>query len=135
MEKIRIEQHSFGGLIWFAGWLFTIGFLQLQFWKGVLAVLLWPVYSERLSVQCCEQSPSWGNNMAYPVSIRIEPQLHGKNRLTTAFRADSCDSACSSRRTRYTVVRTQQRPGLAVGRGVFSRHRQLVHHFVRTAHT
>jgi hypothetical protein len=44
MEKIRIEQHSFGGLIWFAGWLFTIGFLQLHFWKGVLAVLLWPVY-------------------------------------------------------------------------------------------
>jgi hypothetical protein len=37
MEKIRIEQHSVGGLIWFAGWLFTIGFLQLQFWKGVLA--------------------------------------------------------------------------------------------------
>jgi Domain of unknown function (DUF4389) len=25
--------------------------------------------------------------MAYPVSIRIEPQLHQKNRLTTAFRA------------------------------------------------
>lgn len=44
MEKIRIEQHSFGGLLWFAGWLFTIGFLQLQFWKGFLAVLLWPVY-------------------------------------------------------------------------------------------
>jgi hypothetical protein len=25
--------------------------------------------------------------MAYPISIRIEPQLHEKNRLTTAFRA------------------------------------------------
>ena len=25
--------------------------------------------------------------MAYPVSMRIEPRLHGKNRLTTAFRA------------------------------------------------
>lgn len=25
--------------------------------------------------------------MAYPVSIRIDPQLHGRNRLTTAFRA------------------------------------------------
>jgi len=44
MEKISIEQHTFGGLVWFAGWLFTIGFLQLQFWKGVMAVLLWPVY-------------------------------------------------------------------------------------------
>jgi hypothetical protein len=44
VEKVRIEQHSFGGLVWFAGWLFTIGFLQLAFWKGVLAIVLWPVY-------------------------------------------------------------------------------------------
>lgn len=44
MEKIRIEQHSFGGLLWVVGWLFTIGFLQLTFWKGVLAILLWPYY-------------------------------------------------------------------------------------------
>jgi hypothetical protein len=44
MEKIRIEQHSSIGLIWIAGWLFTIGFLQLSFWKGVLAIVLWPYY-------------------------------------------------------------------------------------------
>lgn len=44
MEKIQIEQHSFGGLLWFVGWLFTIGFLNLTFWKGVLALLLWPYY-------------------------------------------------------------------------------------------
>ena len=44
MEKIRIEQHSVGGLIWFAGWLFTIGFLNLTFWKGLLAIVVWPVY-------------------------------------------------------------------------------------------
>jgi hypothetical protein len=37
MEKISIEQHSFGGLLWVGGWLFTIGFLKLTFWKGVLA--------------------------------------------------------------------------------------------------
>jgi hypothetical protein len=43
-EKIRIEQHSVGGLIWFAGWLFTIGFLQLTFWRGVLALVVWPYY-------------------------------------------------------------------------------------------
>ena len=30
MEKIRIEQHSFGGLLWVGGWLFTIGFLKLD---------------------------------------------------------------------------------------------------------
>jgi hypothetical protein len=32
-----------GGL-WFVGWLFTIGFLQLTFWKGVLAIVIWPYY-------------------------------------------------------------------------------------------
>jgi hypothetical protein len=44
MEKIRIEQHSFGGVLWFVGWLFTIGFLNLTFGKGLLALLLWPYY-------------------------------------------------------------------------------------------
>jgi len=44
MEKIRIEQHSAGGLLWAGGWLYTIGFLHLTFWKAVLAVLLWPYY-------------------------------------------------------------------------------------------
>ena len=24
MERIRIEQHSFMGTVWFAGWLFTL---------------------------------------------------------------------------------------------------------------
>jgi hypothetical protein len=43
-ERIRIEQHSFGGLLWIGGWLFCIGFLQLTFWKAVLAVLIWPYY-------------------------------------------------------------------------------------------
>lgn len=44
MEKIKIEQHGFVGALWFAAWLFTIGFLHLTFWKGVLAVLLWPYF-------------------------------------------------------------------------------------------
>ncbi len=44
MEKIRIEQHSLVGSLWFAGWLFAIGFLHLAFWKGVLAIVLWPYY-------------------------------------------------------------------------------------------
>lgn len=44
MERIRIEQHSFGGALWAVGWLFTIGFLKLTFWKGVLAAVLWPYY-------------------------------------------------------------------------------------------
>jgi hypothetical protein len=44
MEKIKIEHHSFFGGLWFAMWLFTIGYLHLSFWHGVLAVIIWPYY-------------------------------------------------------------------------------------------
>jgi hypothetical protein len=44
MEKIRIEQNSFMGILWVWAWPFTIGFLHLTFWKGVLAIALWPYY-------------------------------------------------------------------------------------------
>ncbi len=44
MDKIKIEQHSFTGILWIGAWLFTIGFLHLSFWKGVLAIVLWPYY-------------------------------------------------------------------------------------------
>jgi len=44
MERIRVEQHGFVGSVWFGGWLFSIGFLHLTFWKGVAALLLWPYY-------------------------------------------------------------------------------------------
>ena len=30
------------GPIWFMGWLFTIGFLHLSFWRAVLALVIWP---------------------------------------------------------------------------------------------
>lgn len=32
------------GSLWVIGWLFTIGYLRLAFWKGVLALLVWPYY-------------------------------------------------------------------------------------------
>lgn len=44
MEKIKIENHTFTGSLWFIGWLFTIGLLQLAFWKGVLAIVIWPYF-------------------------------------------------------------------------------------------
>lgn len=44
MEKIRIESHTFTGGVWLAAWLFTIGFLHLSFWQGVLAIIIWPYY-------------------------------------------------------------------------------------------
>jgi hypothetical protein len=42
MEKVQIQRHTFMGTAWIAAWLFTIGFLHLDFWRGVLAVVLWP---------------------------------------------------------------------------------------------
>ncbi len=44
MEKIKIENHTFSGGLWCVGWLFSIGYLQLGFWEGVLAIILWPYY-------------------------------------------------------------------------------------------
>jgi hypothetical protein len=44
MERIRIEQHSFGGVLWAGGWLYTIGFLHLTFWGAIKALILWPYY-------------------------------------------------------------------------------------------
>jgi len=43
VEKIKINNSGFG-IIWIIGWLFTLGFLKLAFWNGVLAILIWPYY-------------------------------------------------------------------------------------------
>jgi hypothetical protein len=32
------------GPVWAIGWLFTIGFLHLAFWKAVMGIVLWPYY-------------------------------------------------------------------------------------------
>ena len=47
MQKIKIEQHTATGGAWFVGWLFTIGILDLDFWPGFLALVLWPYYLGR----------------------------------------------------------------------------------------
>jgi hypothetical protein len=43
-DTSRIKVDSGFGIIWFIGWLFTIGFLKLSFWTGVLAIIIWPYY-------------------------------------------------------------------------------------------
>jgi len=35
---------AFGGTIWFMGWLFTIGFANLVWWKIILGIVVWPFY-------------------------------------------------------------------------------------------
>lgn len=45
--KVTCRSHHSGavvGPLWFIGWLFTIGYLKLAFWKGVLALIVWPYY-------------------------------------------------------------------------------------------
>ena len=43
-NTINIQQHSGIGLIWFAGWMFTIGYLGLNFWTGLFALFIWPYF-------------------------------------------------------------------------------------------
>ena len=43
-RNIRISQSlSLGGL-WFAGWLFSIGYLKLDLLGGLLAIFIWPYF-------------------------------------------------------------------------------------------
>ena len=41
-DRIQVTQHTSLGAAWFAGWLFTIGYLQLNFWAGLLGLFVWP---------------------------------------------------------------------------------------------
>lgn len=43
-RKIKIEQHGGLGVLWMIGWLFSIGFLQQSFFKGLIAIILWPYF-------------------------------------------------------------------------------------------
>ena len=33
-----------GGMLWFAGWLFTLGYMELVWWKAILALIAWPYF-------------------------------------------------------------------------------------------
>ena len=44
-DKTRIVQKgTVSGTLWLAGWLFTLGYLKLAFWKAVLAIVVWPYF-------------------------------------------------------------------------------------------
>lgn len=48
MEKKNVRFCSDGsGILWFAGWLFSLGFIKFTFWQGVLAIVIWPWYLGR----------------------------------------------------------------------------------------
>ena len=33
-----------GGLFWFAGWLFTIGYVPMEWWKIIVGIVIWPYF-------------------------------------------------------------------------------------------
>lgn len=35
---------SVAGVVWFIGWLFTIGYANLVWWKIILGLVVWPYY-------------------------------------------------------------------------------------------
>lgn len=48
-DDVKVVCKSYGhgtisGSVWVVGWLFTIGYLRLAFWKGVLALIVWPYF-------------------------------------------------------------------------------------------
>ena len=47
MENNQVRRPQPGGacgMLWFGGWLFTIGFTQLVWWKILLGLILWPYF-------------------------------------------------------------------------------------------
>lgn len=42
--KVKVVNSGLAGGLWFGGWLFTLGFLKLSFFKGVIGLLIWPYY-------------------------------------------------------------------------------------------
>ena len=44
-ERCKPDGGIIFGPVWIIGWLFTIGYVGMPFfWKGVLALLIWPYY-------------------------------------------------------------------------------------------
>ncbi len=45
--KVKVERAGGMGLVWFMGWLFTIGYLHLGLLRAIYAILVWPFYLGR----------------------------------------------------------------------------------------
>ena len=39
---VRVDQSGFIAIVGIWMWFFTIGYLHLSFWAGLLAIILWP---------------------------------------------------------------------------------------------
>jgi hypothetical protein len=43
-KTVRVNNSSAAGAFWTAGWIFTIAFAKLIWWKALLALIIWPWY-------------------------------------------------------------------------------------------
>jgi hypothetical protein len=43
-KTMKNSSAGFAGAFWFAGWLFTLGFGNLVWWKAILGIVVWPFY-------------------------------------------------------------------------------------------
>jgi hypothetical protein len=43
-KRVHRASGAAAGVIWFIGWLFTIGFAQLVWWKIILGIVVWPLF-------------------------------------------------------------------------------------------
>jgi len=43
-RKLRARSKGASSALWLSGWLFTIGFAKLVWWKALLALVVWPYF-------------------------------------------------------------------------------------------
>ena len=43
-KTVKVNNGSAAGAFWTAGWIFTMAFAKLIWWKALLAVIIWPWY-------------------------------------------------------------------------------------------
>jgi len=43
-RKLRARSRRSPSALWLGGWLFTIGFAKLVWWKALLALVVWPYF-------------------------------------------------------------------------------------------
>jgi len=78
--------------IWFIGWLFTIGYANLVWWKILLALVIWPYF--------LGSALSWPVKRAYSNSVlRLSAVLHSLDLLVVPIR-------CHLSRPHWSVYRT-----------------------------
>ena len=44
LKNVHVSSGSLAGVVWTIGWMFTIAFAKLIWWKALLALVIWPYY-------------------------------------------------------------------------------------------